>query len=73
MISRSFSGFQIFQTFKKLEIDLGNNLDKYFELSILPELRYFFVKLLTHYKTDLKHAVTMPLHRDIIGHVSIKV
>ena len=31
--------------------------------SILSELRYFFVKILTHRKTDLKHVVTMPLHQ----------
>ena len=33
------------------------------KLSILTELRYFFVKILTHYTTDLKHAVTMPSHQ----------
>ena len=27
------------------------------------ELRYFFVKFLTHYKKDLKHAITMPSHQ----------
>ena len=31
------------------------------KLSIRSELRFFFVKILTHYKTDLKNAVTMPL------------
>ena len=31
--------------------------------SILSELRCFFVKIVTSYKRDLKHAVTMPLHQ----------
>ena len=33
------------------------------KFSILSELRYFFVKILTHYKTDLKHTVDMSLHQ----------
>ena len=63
------SAFQIlssvvFQIFGNLEIYFGVSLkivsDK---LLILFVLYYFFVKILTHYKTDLKHAVTMPLHQ----------
>ena len=32
------------------------------KLSTLSELRYFFVKILTNYKTDLRHTATMLLH-----------
>ena len=56
--------FQIFQTHGNLEIDFSINLKNVSaELSILSELRYIFGKILTHYKTDLKHAVTTPLHQ----------
>ena len=49
----SFSIFRIF--------DCSINLKHAFKWWwILLELRCFFVKTLTHYKTDLKHAVTMP-------------
>ena len=49
----SFSIFRIF--------DCSINLKHAFKWWwILLELRCFFIKTLTHYKTDLKHAVTMP-------------
>ena len=31
---------------------------------MLSDLRYFFVKILTRYKTDLKFVITVPLQRD---------
>ena len=63
------SAFQIlssvvFQIFENLEIYFGVSLkivsDK---LLMLFVLRYFFVKVLTHYETDLKHAVIRTLHQ----------
>ena len=64
MISGQFFYFNIFQTCGNLEIDLmvANQTHVSDKLSILSELRHLFVKILTHYKTDLKHDVTMPLH-----------
>ena len=41
-------------------IRLKNTLNK---LSILSELRYIFIKIWTHFKKDLKPAVTIPLHQ----------
>ena len=68
MISGQFFYFNIFQTCGNLEIDLmvANQTHVSDKLSILLELRYLFVKILTNYKTDLKHAVTMPLHQGIL-------
>ena len=64
MISGKNFHFQIVKAFGNLEIDLGINLKNIFDkLSTLSELRYFFVKTSTHYKIDLKHAVTMPSHQ----------
>ena len=40
-------------------MDLSINLNVSELWTILSELRYFFVKFLTRYKTDLKHAITM--------------
>ena len=50
MISGQFFHFQISYTFENF-------------LSILLELHYLFVKILTHYKTRLKSAFIMPLHQ----------
>ena len=59
------SHFQIFRTFVNLEIDFGiNSKNVSDKLSILSKLRYFFVNILTHYKRDLKHAVTMPSRQE---------
>ena len=58
MIQENFFHFQIFYTFGNLEIYFGISLKNVSDkLSILSELRYLFEKILTHDKTDLKHAV----------------
>ena len=60
-----FFYFNIFQTCGNLEINfmVANKTHVSDKLSIiLSELRHLLVKILTHYKTDLKHAVTMLLH-----------
>ena len=50
MISGKKFSFSNFQILGKLEIDLGIDLKNVFDkLSIPSELRYFFVKILTHY------------------------
>ena len=64
----NFFYFKIFETFGNLEIDFGISFKKnvFNKLSILSELHYFFVKILTQYKKDLKHVVTMSSHQDIV-------
>ena len=59
--------FFIFKFFKYLEIQIQilvssqtNVTDK---LLIPSELCYFFAKTLTHYKVNLKHAITIPLYQ----------
>ena len=57
----SFFIFSFLNFFVNWKIDCSINLKHAFKWWwILLELRCFFVKTLTHYKTDLKHAVTMP-------------
>ena len=53
----NFLHFPSFQTFENLEIEF----DIFYKLSILSELGYFLAKILTNYKKDLKHVVTMTL------------
>ena len=62
----NFSHFQIFETFENLEIDVSIilsilclNNDKFFRSCVT-----FFVKTLTHHKTDFKHWVTMPSNQE---------
>ena len=56
--------FQIFQIFSNLERNFGLNLNTFFWWIIKSfGVTLFFVKILTHYKTDLKHAVAVPLHQ----------
>ena len=53
----------IFKLFKFLEIDFVSpqkkKLKKMDKSVTLSELRYLFKKILTHHKTDLKHAITI--------------
>ena len=53
----------IFETYGNLEIDFSINLNKHFR-AVMNTLKShcFFVKVLTHCKTNSKHAVVMPLH-----------
>ena len=60
MISGQFSSFSNFLNFLKFRNSFWYQL-AFVKLPILSELRYFFVKILTHYKTDLKYAVKMSL------------
>ena len=65
MIPGQFFSFSNFSNFWKFVNRFWYQVKKmiFDKLSILSELRYFSVKILTYYKTDLKHAVAMPLHQ----------
>ena len=68
---KNFFHFQVFQAFGNSEIDFGISLKNVFDkLSIHLELRYVFIKILTHCKKDLKYTVTMPSHQ---GHCLIYI
>ena len=41
----------------------GSIIGKQTQLSNISESSIYFVKTLTRYKTDMKHAVTMPSHQ----------
>ena len=61
MVSEKLFSVSNFSNFWKFRNRFWYQLKTCFDkLLILSELRYFFVKILTLYKTDLKHAVTMP-------------
>ena len=64
MILWQFCSFPNFSSFANLGIDfnVSTETDASELWSILLELRYLFVKTVTHYKTDLKHKVTMRSH-----------
>ena len=65
MISREFFAFSNSSNFWKFRNRFEINVNKCFwQIMNTLELRYFFAKVLTHYKTDLKYAVTMPLHQE---------
>ena len=57
MIRENFFHFQIFQIYGNLKIYFGISSG---ELSMLSVLHYFFIKILTCHKTDLKHVVKIP-------------
>ena len=56
--------FVNFSNFWKFRNKFWYHLKKcFYKLSIHSKLQYLFVNILTHYKIDLKNAVTVPSHQ----------
>ena len=60
---------QILETFGNLEIGFSIKLKANVleQLSIVPQLHYFFVEILTHYKTGSKQAISMRYTKQIVS------
>ena len=61
---RDFFHFQIFETFGNLEIGFSTNINKCFWIATnISDVTLLFVKISTHYQTDLKRAVATPSYQ----------
>ena len=72
MILWQFFSSSIFWNYWKFKNRFSYQLKQMFlNMAVVSGLHYFFVKILTRYKTDPKLVVTIPSLNDIVWHVSI--